>query len=143
MVKVGKNVYFGVYVVVEVGVKIGDNVYIYLNVVIYLDVEIGENIILYVNCIIYEWSQIGKGCVIYSGVVIGGEGFGFVLIFEGWFKMEQFGKVVLEDGVEVGGNIIVDRFVVGEIRIGKNIKLDNLVQVGYGCKIGKNCVLVV
>ena len=139
--KVGKNVYLGAHVVVEAGVKIGDNVYIYPNVVIYPDVEIGENTILQANCTIHERSQIGKGCVIHSGAVIGGEGFGFVPTPEGWFKMEQSGKVVLEDGVEVGGNTTVDRPAVGETRIGKNTKLDNLVQVGHGCKIGKNCAL--
>ena len=139
--KVGKNVYLGAHVVVEAGVKIGDNVYIYPNVVIYPDVEIGENTILHANCTIHERSQIGKGCVIHSGAVIGGEGFGFVPTPEGWFKMEQSGKIVLEDGVEVGGNTTVDRPAVGETRIGKNTKLDNLVQVGHGCKIGKNCAL--
>ena len=139
--KVGKNVYLGAHVVVEAGVKIGDNVCIYPNVVIYPDVEIGENTILHANCSIHERSQIGKGCVIHSGSVIGGEGFGFVPTPEGWFKMEQSGKVVLEDGVEVGGNATVDRPAVGETKIGKNTKLDNLVQVGHGCKIGKNCAL--
>ncbi|MEB3339789.1 UDP-3-O-(3-hydroxymyristoyl)glucosamine N-acyltransferase [Okeania sp.] len=139
--KVGKNVYLGAHVVIEAGVKIGDNVCIYPNVAIYPNVEIGENTILHANCSIHERSQIGKGCVIHSGAVIGGEGFGFVPTAKGWLKMEQSGKVVLEDGVEVGSNTTVDRPAVGETRIGQNTKLDNLVQIGHGCKIGKNCAL--
>ncbi|NES79572.1 MULTISPECIES: UDP-3-O-(3-hydroxymyristoyl)glucosamine N-acyltransferase [Okeania] len=139
--KIGKNVYLGPHVVVDAGVKIGDNVCIYPNVVIYPDVEIGDNSVLHANCSIHERSQIGNSCVIHSGAVIGGEGFGFVPTQDGWYKMEQSGRVVLEDGVEVGGNTTIDRPAVGETRIGKNTKLDNLVQVGHGCQIGKNCAL--
>ncbi|MDJ0556200.1 MAG: UDP-3-O-(3-hydroxymyristoyl)glucosamine N-acyltransferase [Microcoleaceae cyanobacterium MO_207.B10] len=139
--KIGKNVYLGAHVVIDAGVKIGDNVCIHPNAVIYPDVEIGENSVLHANCSIHERSQLGKGCVIQSGAVIGGEGFGFVPTKTGWFKMEQSGRVVLEDGVEVGSNTTIDRPAVGETRVGKNTKLDNLVQVGHGCKIGKNCAL--
>lgn len=139
--EIGKNVYLGAHVVVEAGVKIGDRVCVHPNVVIYPDVEIGENSVLHANCSIHERSQLGKGCVIHSGAVIGGEGFGFVPTQTGWLKMEQSGQVVLEDGVEVGANTTIDRPAVGETRVGKNTKLDNLVQVGHGCKIGKNCAL--
>ena len=59
----------------------------------------------------------------------------------GWFKMEQSGFVVLEEGVEVGCNSTIDRPAVGETRIGRNTKLDNLVHIGHGCKIGANCAM--
>jgi UDP-3-O-[3-hydroxymyristoyl] glucosamine N-acyltransferase len=59
----------------------------------------------------------------------------------GWFKMEQSGRTVLEDEVEIGSNSTIDRPAVGETRIGKGTKIDNLVQIGHGCKIGENCAI--
>ncbi len=137
--KIGKDVYLGANVIIHSGVKLGDRVCIHPNVVIYPDVEIGDNTILHANCTIHERSQIGSNCVIHSGAVIGAEGFGFVPTPEGWYKMEQSGIVVLEAGVEIGCNSTVDRPAVGETRIGRNTKLDNLVQIGHGCQIGQNC----
>jgi UDP-3-O-[3-hydroxymyristoyl] glucosamine N-acyltransferase len=74
--------------------------------------------------------------------VIGAEGFGFVPTAAGLVKMPQSGQTVLEDRVEVGCNCAIDRPAVGETRIGEGTKLDNLVQVGHGCQIGKHCILV-
>jgi UDP-3-O-[3-hydroxymyristoyl] glucosamine N-acyltransferase len=79
--------------------------------------------------------------VIHSGAVIGAEGFGFVPTSTGWFKMEQSGCTVLEDGVEVGCNSTIDRPAVGETRVARNTKIDNLVQIGHGCQVGQNCAL--
>ena len=138
---IGKDVYIGAYVVIEKGVTIGDRVYIHPHVVVYPDVEIGERTILHANCTIHERSKIGANCVIHSGAVIGAEGFGFVPTAEGWFKMEQSGYTVLEDGVEIGCNSAVDRPSVGETRVGRNTKIDNLVQIGHGCQIGQNCAI--
>jgi UDP-3-O-[3-hydroxymyristoyl] glucosamine N-acyltransferase len=138
-VTLGKDVYIGDRVVIKAGVKIGDRVCIHPNVVIYPDVSIGDRTILHANCTIHERTQIGSDCVIHSGAVIGAEGFGFVPTPEGWFKIEQSGRTVLEDGVEIGCNSNVDRPTVGETRIGRNTKLDNLIQIGHGCQIGKNC----
>lgn len=137
--EIGKDVYIGANVVIYSGVKIGDRVTIYPNVVIYPNVAISDNTILHANCTIHERSQIGANCVIHSGAVIGAEGFGFVPTPEGWCKMEQSGYTVLEDGVEIGCNSAVDRPAVGETRIGRNTKIDNLVQIGHGCQIGQNC----
>lgn len=138
---VGKDVYIGSHVVIEQGVTIGERVCIYPNVVVYPDVKIGDNTILHANCTIHERSRIGANCVIHSGAVIGAEGFGFIPTAEGWFKMEQSGYTVLEDGVEIGCNSAVDRPSVGETRIGRNTKIDNLVQIGHGCQIGQNCAI--
>ena len=138
---VGKDVYIGSHVVIEQGVTIGDRVCIHPNVVIYPNVEIGDNTVLHANCTIHERSKIGSNCVIHSGAVIGSEGFGFVPTAEGWFKMEQSGYTVLEDGVEIGCNSAIDRPSVGETRVGRNTKVDNLVQIGHGCQIGQNSVI--
>ena len=138
---VGQDVYIGANVVIQQGVTIGDRVTIYPNVVIYPGVTIGSDTTLHANCTIHERTKIGSGCVIHSGAAIGSEGFGFVPTATGWYKMEQSGYTVLEDGVEIGCNSAVDRPAVGETRIGRNTKLDNLVQIGHGCQIGRNCAM--
>lgn len=139
--QLGKDLYIGAHVVIQAEVKIGDGVCIHPNVVIYPKVEIGDRTVLHANCTIHERSQIGKNCVIHSGAVIGAEGFGFVPTSTGWFKMEQSGVAVLEDGVEVGCNSTIDRPSVGETRLGRNTKLDNLVHIGHGCQVGSNCAM--
>lgn len=139
--QIGENVYLGAYVVIQAGVKIGDRASIHPNVVIYPHVEIGDRTILHANCTIHERTRIGADCVIHSGAVIGAEGFGFVPTPDGWLKMEQSGYTILEDGVEIGCNTAIDRPAVGETRIGKNTKIDNLVQIGHGCQIGQNCAI--
>nr|WP_272943256.1 UDP-3-O-(3-hydroxymyristoyl)glucosamine N-acyltransferase [Spirulina subsalsa] len=140
-VVLGESVYIGSHVVIRQGVKIGDRACIHPNVVIYPDVEIGENTTIHANATLHERTQIGANCMIHSGAVIGGEGFGFVPSAQGWVKMEQSGRVVLEEGVEVGSNSTVDRPAVGETRIGRHTKIDNLVQIGHGSKIGSNTVI--
>ncbi|MEZ2238285.1 UDP-3-O-(3-hydroxymyristoyl)glucosamine N-acyltransferase [Microcoleus sp.] len=137
--QIGENVYIGPHAVIQPGVKIGSNVCIHPNVVIYPDAEIGSGTVLHANCVIHERTRIGANCVIHSGAAIGSEGFGFVPTATGWVKMEQSGCTVLEDGVEVGCNSTIDRPAVGETRIGQNTKIDNLVHVGHGCQVGKNC----
>jgi UDP-3-O-[3-hydroxymyristoyl] glucosamine N-acyltransferase len=139
--KVGNDVAIGAHVVIEENVEIGDGVVIHPNVVIYPGVKIGDRTTLHANCTIEERSQIGADCVIHSGAVIGGEGFGFVPSRSGWIKMEQSGYVVLEDRVEIGCNTTVDRPAVGETRIGYDTKIDNLVQIGHGCRIGSGCAI--
>jgi UDP-3-O-[3-hydroxymyristoyl] glucosamine N-acyltransferase len=140
-VVLGQDIYIGPHVVIEAGVTLGDRVCVHPNVVIYPGAKIGDRVILHANCTIHERVQMGNDCVIHSGAVIGAEGFGFVPTAEGWLKMEQSGQVVLEDGVEIGCNSTVDRPAVGETRIGKNTKLDNLVHIAHGCQIGKNCAM--
>lgn len=138
---IGNGVYIGPHVVISQGVEIGDLAVIHPNVVIYPEVKIGDRTTLHANCTIHERSLIGADCVIHSGAVIGAEGFGFVPTRTGWLKMEQSGYTVLEDGVEVGCNTAIDRPAVGETRIGKNTKIDNLVQIGHGSKIGAGCAI--
>ncbi|MDY6783591.1 MAG: UDP-3-O-(3-hydroxymyristoyl)glucosamine N-acyltransferase [Cyanobacteriota bacterium] len=140
-IQLGKDVYIGPYAVVRAGVKIGNGVCIHAHAVIYPGVEIGDRSVLHSHCTIHERTRIGNDCVIHSGATIGGEGFGFVPTPEGLFKMPQSGRVILEDGVEVGGNSAIDRPSVGETRIGRNTKIDNLVQIGHGCQIGQNCAI--
>ena len=140
-VEVGEDVSIGAHVVIQSGVRIGHGVTIHPNVVVYPEVHLGDRTVLHANCTIHERTRIGSDCVIHSGAVIGAEGFGFVPTATGWFKMEQAGCVVLEDCVEIGCNSTVDRPSVGETRIGRDTKLDNLVHIGHGCQIGSNSAL--
>ncbi|MGB3532584.1 MAG: UDP-3-O-(3-hydroxymyristoyl)glucosamine N-acyltransferase [Microcoleaceae cyanobacterium] len=139
--KIGSEVYIGPHVVISANVQIADRVCLHGNVVIYPEVQLGDGTILHANATIHERTIIGKDCVIHSGAVIGAEGFGFVPTATGWYKMQQSGQVILEDGVEVGCNSAVDRPAVGETRIRQNTKLDNLVHIGHGCQIGQNCAI--
>lgn len=139
--QIGKDVAIGAHVVIQANAKIGDRVIIHPNVVIYPDTKIGDRTVLHANCTIHERAQIGADCVIHAGAVIGSEGFGFVPTRDGWYKMEQSGYTVLEDGVEIGCNSAVDRPSVGETRIGRNTKIDNFVQVGHGVQIGQGCAI--
>jgi UDP-3-O-[3-hydroxymyristoyl] glucosamine N-acyltransferase len=138
---IGKDVAISAHVVIQAGAKIGDHVCIHPNVVVYPDAQIGDRTVLHANCTIHERAQIGADCVIHAGAVIGSEGFGFVPTKEGWYKMEQSGYTVLEDGVEIGCNSAVDRPAVGETRIRRNTKVDNMVQIGHGVKIGQGCAI--
>jgi len=133
----GEDVAIGPNVVIHEQAVIGDRVCIHANSVVYPAVTIGANTVLHACSVIHERSQIGADCIIHSGAVIGSEGFGFVPTADGWEKMHQAGIAVLEDGVEIGTNSTVDRAALGETRIGKNTKIDNMVHIGHGCKIGE------
>jgi UDP-3-O-[3-hydroxymyristoyl] glucosamine N-acyltransferase len=141
-VTLGKNVTIGANVVVQADAILGDGVCLYPNVVIYPEVQIGDRTVLHANCTIHERAVLGQDCIVHSGAVIGAEGFGFVPTATGWYKMPQSGRTVLEDRVEIGCNTTIDRPAVGETRIRQGTKIDNLVQVGHGCQVGQNCILV-
>lgn len=142
-VQLGEGVAIGPQVVIESGVSIGARSQIHGGVVIYPEVQIGQDCQLFANCVIHERSVIGDGCLIHSGAVIGDDGFGHVPQADGsWYRMLQSGIVVLEDGVDVGANVTIDRPAVGETRIGQGTKIDNLVQIGHGVQTGRHCVLV-
>lgn len=139
--EIGKDVAIGAHVVVSAGVKVGDRTCIHPNVVIYPGAIIGTDTTLHANCTIHERTQIGNDCMIHSGASIGSEGFGFVPTATAWEKMNQSGITVLEDRVEIGCNSTVDRPAVGETRIGEDTKIDNMVHIAHGCKIGKGVAM--
>lgn len=136
-ITLGKNVSIGAHVAIADGVELGDEVCLLPNVVVYPGVKIGDRTIIHANCTIEERTQIGADCIIHSGSVIGSDGFGFVPTATGWYKMQQSGYVILEDGVEVGSNSTIDRPAVGTTRLDREAKLDNMVHIGHGCQVGK------
>ena len=140
--RIGKGASIGACVVIEAGVEIGENCTLRPHVVIYRDVKIGRNFFAHSHVSIREGSEIGDNVLLHNGAVIGSDGFGFAADDEGrWHKIPQSGKVVIEDDAEIQANSCVDRASLGETRIGRNTKLDNLVQIGHNCSTGENAML--
>ena len=103
---------------------------------------LGEGSVLLANVTIYDNVDIGRGVILHSGCVIGADGFGFAKTAEGrWHKIPQPAPVVIEDDVEVQANSCIDRASVGETRIGRGVKIDNLTQVGHGSRVGEDALL--
>ncbi len=146
--RLGEAVRLGVDVAVEafafIGdrVVLGDRVQIGPGCVIGDDCRIGDDTMLRPRVVLYPETEIGARCLLHSGAVIGADGFGFVPRSEGSHrKIPQVGKVVIEDDVEIGANAAVDRAAIGETRIGKGTKIDDLVMVAHGVTIGPGCLL--
>ena len=133
--QLGAGVHVGPRVVVGAGCHIGHGTTLHPGCVLYDDVQLGEDCEIHANAVLHPGTRLGRRCVIHSAAVIGSEGFGFVPTPTGWRKMPQTGRVVLEDGVEVGCGSMVDRPAVGETRLGAGSKIDNLVHVGHGVMI--------
>jgi UDP-3-O-[3-hydroxymyristoyl] glucosamine N-acyltransferase len=138
---VESGVHIGPHVVVEDGTKIGQNSTILAGCFIGADSEIGEKSLIYPNVTIRENVRIGKKVIIHSGAVIGSDGFGFAREGIKHYKIPQVGGVVIEDDVEIGANVTVDRATLGMTRIGRGTKIDNLVQIAHNVNIGENCII--
>ena len=136
---IGVDCYIGPNVIIGENTIIGSNNYIFPGVVISENVEIGDNNIFFPNCVIYQNTIIKNNCIVNSNTVIGSEGFGFIPQNGKWKKMPQTGGVILNNEVEIGTNCCVDRPAVGFTEIGEGTKIDNLVQIGHGVNVGKNC----
>ena len=136
---IGDNCYIGPNVFVGKNTSIGKNNFIYPGTVILDNVEIGDNNIIHPNCVIYQNTKIKDYCIINSNTVLGSEGFGFIPKDGKWLKVPQTGGVVINNSVEIGTNCCIDRPAVGDTIIGEGTKIDNLVQIGHGVKIGRDC----
>jgi UDP-3-O-[3-hydroxymyristoyl] glucosamine N-acyltransferase len=141
-VTIGKEVYIGPYVIIEDRVKLSDKVVILAGSFIGENTAIGENTLIYPRVTIRENVNIGKNVIIHSGTVIGSDGFGYAKEKGTYHKIPQVGKVVLEDDVEIGANVTIDRATLGETRIKKGTKIDNLVQIAHNVQIGENTIVV-
>ncbi len=136
---IGDNCYLGANVYIGENTIIGKNNQIFPGAKILGNVQLGNNNIIHPNCVIYENTSIENNCVINSNTVIGSEGFGFVPQNGKWIKMPQTGSVIIKSFVEIGTNCCIDRPSVGNTFIDEGTKMDNLVQIGHGVKVGKNC----
>jgi len=140
--KVGRNAHLGPYVVVDENVEIGAGAVLLAHTVIYRGVKIGENFFAHAHAAVRENCRIGNNVLLQNGVVIGGDGFGFAKTHDGrWRKIPQPAPVVIEDDVEVQANSCIDRASVGETRIRRGVKIDNLVQIGHGSQVGEDALI--
>jgi UDP-3-O-[3-hydroxymyristoyl] glucosamine N-acyltransferase len=140
--KIGAGAHIGPYVVIGEGVEIGRNAVLLAHVVIYRGVKIGDNFFAHAHAVVREHCRLGNNVLLQNGVVIGADGFGFAKDDLGqWHKIPQPQPVVIADDVEVQANSCIDRASVGETRIGRGTKIDNLVQVGHGSHIGEDSLL--
>jgi UDP-3-O-[3-hydroxymyristoyl] glucosamine N-acyltransferase len=136
------NVTVGPYAVIEEGVQVGPNTIIEAGCYIGHKTSIGANCHLYPNITVRERIVIGDRVLIHSGTVIGGDGFGYVQVEGVHQKIPQVGTVVIEDDVEIGANVTIDRARFDKTTIGQNTKIDNLVQIAHNDAIGKSCIII-
>lgn len=140
--KIGPHAHIGPYVVIGENVRIGANAVLLAHVVIYRGASIGDNFFAHAHAIVRENCRIANNVILQNGVVIGADGFGFAKTADGrWHKIPQPAPAVIGDDVEVQANSCVDRASVGETRIARGVKIDNLVQVGHGSQVGEDALL--
>lgn len=137
----GEDVYVGAFAYIGNGAKIGKGAKIYPQSYIGDNVTIGDDTIIYPGVKIYHGCEVGKKCILHAGVVVGGDGFGFAPENGEYVKIAQIGNVVIEDNVEIGANTTIDRATMGNTRIKRGVKLDNLIQVAHNVEIGENTVM--
>ncbi|MCD7740232.1 MAG: UDP-3-O-(3-hydroxymyristoyl)glucosamine N-acyltransferase, partial [Candidatus Gastranaerophilales bacterium] len=159
--KIGENVSIGANVVISRNVSIGKNTKILPNVYVGRSVQIGENCLFHPGCNIGDNVIIGNKVVLQHGVSIGADGFSFVTenpnnvetarkegnvkednTDQKIYKIPSIGSVVIGDDVEIGANTCIDKGTIENTVIGEQTKIDNLVQIGHNCKIGKGCMIV-
>ena len=141
-VKLGENVTIMPFAVIDDGAEIQSGAIIYPHVYIGQHVTIGADTVIYSSVTIREFCKVGSRCVIHSSAVIGADGFGFTTSKGVHTKIPQVGNVIIEDDVEIGAHVGIDRAAMGSTVIGHGTKIDNLVHVAHNCKIGANCLIV-
>ena len=140
--KLGQGVSINANAVIEAGTEIGDGTVIGAGCYIGHDVKIGAGSLLYPNVTVMYRCVIGRKAVIHPGVVIGGDGFGFIPTKQGLVKVPQTGIVQIDDDVEIGANTTIDRARFGKTWIKSNVKIDNQVMVAHNVVIGESSILV-
>jgi UDP-3-O-[3-hydroxymyristoyl] glucosamine N-acyltransferase len=140
--ELAEGVHVGALAVVGPRVRLGARSVVHPQVVLYPDVVVGEECILHSGVQIRERCRLGRRVIVQNGAVIGGDGFGFARDQDGRYeKIPQVGIVVIEDDVEIGALSAIDRASMGETRIGRGTKLDNLVQIGHSVTVGEHTVI--
>ena len=140
--KIGSDVYIGPYAYISENSVIGDGCSVYPHVFIGDNTKLGKNCTINPGVKIYHDCLVGEGCIIHAGTVIGSDGFGFAPQSESeYMKIPQLGNVIIEDHVEIGANVTIDRATMGSTIIRKGVKLDNLIQIGHNVEVGENTVM--
>jgi UDP-3-O-[3-hydroxymyristoyl] glucosamine N-acyltransferase len=140
--QIGDGAHIGPYCFIDEGAKIGRNAVLHSFVTIYRGAHIGDDFFAHAHAVVRESCRIGDRVILQNGAIIGGDGLGFAKQKGGtWYKMSQSGPAVLEDDVEVQSNSCVDRATVGETRVGRGTKLDDLVLIGHASQVGSDNML--
>jgi len=140
--KIAANVEIMANAVIGANSEIGENVRIFPNVTLYDNVKIGAGAVLHSGVSVRENCIIGARCIIHNNTTIGSDGFGYAKDErKHWLKIPQIGRVVLEDDVEIGANSAIDCASVGETRIMRGAKIDNLVQIGHSCTVEEDALI--
>jgi UDP-3-O-[3-hydroxymyristoyl] glucosamine N-acyltransferase len=139
---IGQDVSIGPFVSLGDNVSLGDRVTLFPGVVLGKGVSIGSDTIIYANVTVNDRCTLGSHVIIHSGTVIGADGFGFAPDGATFYKIPQLGRVIIEDDVEIGANCTIDRGALGETRICRGVKIDNLVMVAHNVVIGENSIIV-
>jgi UDP-3-O-[3-hydroxymyristoyl] glucosamine N-acyltransferase len=141
-VRLGEEVYIGPFVTLESGAIVGRGAALHHGVFIGEGSTIGEGALIYPNVTVREGVTLGKRVIVHSGTVIGSDGFGFATHAGRHHKIQQVGRVIVEDDVEIGANVAIDRAALGVTRVGRGTKIDNLVQIAHNVVIGEDCLIV-
>ncbi len=133
--------HLGPYAVVGAGSHVGAGAAVLAHAVVGRDCAVGERAVLHPHAVLYDRTQVGAGSIVHSGVVLGGDGFGYATHGGAHHKVPQVGRVVLEEDVEIGPNTTIDRATLGETRIGAGTKIDNQVMLGHNVQVGRHSIV--
>lgn len=140
--KISPNAEIMANVVIGENCEVSDGVRIHPNVTLYSGVKIGRDSVLHAGVAVRENCEIGANCIVHNNTTIGSDGFGYAKDENRhWLKIPQVGRVVLEDDVEIGANTAIDCASVGETRIKRGVKIDNLVQIGHSCTVEEDTLI--
>lgn len=137
----GCDVSVGACAVIEKGARIGDGTVIGSGTFVGEQAVIGNSCLIYPNVTLREKISLGNNVIIHSGTVVGSDGFGFIEIDGSHRKIPQIGTVLIEDDVEIGANVTIDRARFDKTVIGRGTKIDNLVQIAHNVRVGRNCLI--
>jgi len=140
--KLESGVAVGAHTIIEDGAIISKGCILYANCYIGHEVHLGEDCLIYPNVVLREKVFLGNRVIIHSGTVIGSDGFGYIPVDGKHMKISQVGSVLIEDDVEIGANVTIDRARFDKTVIGEGTKIDNLVQIAHNVTIGKHCLIV-
>jgi len=140
-VEIGEHVAVAPYCVIGDGAKLARGVQVHPLVVVGRRVVVGEESVIFPHVTLYDGVRLGARVTVHAGTVIGSDGFGYVWDEERHVKVPHIGTVVVEDDVEIGANVTIDRGTTGATIIGSGAKIDNLVQIAHNVNIGRNCIV--
>jgi UDP-3-O-[3-hydroxymyristoyl] glucosamine N-acyltransferase len=140
-VQLGEHVSVGPYAVLDQGAVLGDRVRVGAHAIVGQEVRLGDDTVLHPHVVLYPGTELGARVIVHAGARLGVDGFGYAWVDGAHRKVPQVGRCIVEDDVEIGANSTIDRGSIGETRVGRGSKLDNLVHLGHNVWIGPHCAM--